>query len=169
MKKSILALDKYLFKVEIFAALLAGAIVMAMMLFVTADVIMRTFFEKPIQGTYDIVRFMFIGCVFMAAPYVQRIKGHINIEIVTDKLSPKVNRLFAVIGYLLAIYVVGILVWQTGLEARDTWIVQEYTMGILRVPLWPAKSVITLGMAMLLVRLVVDLVKEIAGNIEERG
>src|SRR5699024_11867252 len=79
-------IDKNLRKVEYALALLSGIITIVLMLVVTLDVLLRNFFNKAFPGSYELVVLLFLGIVFLAIPFVQSLKEHINIDIVTSSL-----------------------------------------------------------------------------------
>ena len=148
--------DRKLKKIELFLAVLAGIIALILMVLITLDVILRFFFNSSIPGSFEIVTLSFIGVVFLGLPYVQSVKGNINIDIFTRKLSTKTQRILDIIGFILGLLVIVLLTWQTGVESWKSFISNDYTMGLVHIPYWPSKFMITLGLSFLTVRLLID-------------
>jgi len=66
--------------------IISALMLAVMMLISTGDVIGRYFFLRPIEGAWEIVSFAFVICGAMAIGYTQLIKGHIQINLVSDRL-----------------------------------------------------------------------------------
>ena len=116
-----------------------GAVVLAIMMFLSvADICGRNFFNKPIDGTYEIVSLMvvLVGCLGLG--YCQLVKGNIMIDIVTKRLPPRGQAILNVISYLISIAVCGLVVWQVSLRMHDYMLKQlggkTLSLGIV---LWP--------------------------------
>jgi hypothetical protein len=58
----------------------------------------------------------------------------------------------------MCILFVGALCWEALLEARESFIEGEYAVGIIRVPLWPAKIGLAIGCGALLLQYFADLI-----------
>ncbi len=73
--------------------LLAGLILAGTALLVTANVVGRTFFAYSILGTYEMVGFLTAAAVGLSLARCALENGHIAIEFIAEKFSPKVQRL----------------------------------------------------------------------------
>jgi TRAP-type mannitol/chloroaromatic compound transport system permease small subunit len=60
----------------------------------------------------------------------------------------------------VAIAFFGVVVWQGFAEAVYSFEIQEATMGTVRFPLFPARLLLVLGSALLLVQLTLDLIQD---------
>ena len=116
-----------------------------MMFFLTADVILRYLFSRPIQGTYQLAEFMVIGVVFLSIAYVQSLRGHIKMEVATSWLPKKAQIRFDIFGYLIGIALFSVIAWNSGKIAWNAWQINDLSMGMVKFPLWPAKSLVPFG------------------------
>lgn len=135
---------------------IGGLITLSLMFLITLDVILRKL-GSPIPGAFELVQIFTVGIVFLGVAYVQSVKGHIFIEVATDRLPLKVHRVLDFVGYLIGFVICSILAWQTGWSAWKAFVTKEYAMGVVNIPLWPAKLVIAVGMAMLTLRIFWDI------------
>lgn len=130
----------------------AGAIaVLAMMLHVTADVLMKVALNQPIMGTLEIVSFVYmVGCTFLPLAHVQLSRTLIIVEVFTQNLAPEKNLRFDIgaavltVAYLLLLAIMGavVAVAKTGIgEAQDATYFD--------LPVWPMRWVfcISCGLA----------------------
>lgn len=133
----------------------AGAIaVLAMMLHVTADVIMKVALNQPIMGTLEIVSFVYmVGCTFLPLAHVQLSRTLIIVEVFTQNLAPEKNLRFDIgaavltVAYLSLLAIMGavVAVAKTGIgEAQDATYFD--------LPVWPMRWVfcISCGLAALI-------------------
>jgi len=67
--------------------IIGRGILALMVLLITADVVMRYFFNSPIKGSYELVQFMLSMIVFLGLAFMQTKKGHVSVSLLTSKLS----------------------------------------------------------------------------------
>jgi TRAP-type C4-dicarboxylate transport system permease small subunit len=151
----------YLF-VEEGLVIVAGMLVVVMMVVTMVDVILRSFFNSPLEGAYEITEFMMGGVVFLGLAYMQRAKGHLAIELFTERMPPWGRSLVRALGYLIALVLFSAIAYEASGLAYQAWEIQDYTMGAARLPLWPVKTAIAFGSILFCIRLVVDLVCDLA-------
>lgn len=142
--------------------IVAGIFVLVMMLITMGDVVMRSLFNSPLEGAFEITEFMMAGVVFLGLAYMQREKGHLAIEVFTERMPPWGRTVVRIFGYLVALALFAAIAYETTGLAYEAWDIQDYTMGAARLPLWPVKSAIALGSILFCIRLVVDMVCDLA-------
>ena len=135
----------------------AGILSFLLMLLITVDVICRAF-SIALLGVYEAVQIIIVAIVFLGIPYVQSVRGHIFIDIVTMKLSNKVKVYFDLFGLVIGIMLSALITWQSGMVAFESVRDLEYASGIIPVPVWPAKIVMACSFFFLTTRLILDAV-----------
>lgn len=147
----------WLKKVERAFVMISGTLIIILMLLITLEVVLRKFFKHPIPGTYELAQFLFVSLVYFGVAYVQSLKHHIKIDIATNWLPQSVQAKLDLIGFGLGAIICGILTWRTGHEAWVSFITKDYSMGIVSLPFWPAKTAVFLGLLLLTIRLCMDI------------
>ncbi len=155
--KVFLTLEKWLKKIERGFCYGAAGLVLVMIFPTTLDVILRYIFNAPLPEMFQLTEFMMVAVVYLAIAYVQQLKDHIKIEIATQWLPPMVQELLDLFGFLVGLVIFTIITWQTGRLAWEAWETQDYTMGIVQFPLWPAKSILPIGVGLFCLRLLLDI------------
>jgi TRAP-type C4-dicarboxylate transport system permease small subunit len=155
------ALEKFQRTVEKTTCGIAAGIILFMVFPVSIDVVLRYLFRSPIPQVYDLSEFMIVGAAYLAIAYVQAIKGHIKIEAATARLPEKWKIVLDIFGYGLGAGLFAIITWQSARLAWEAWVTQDHTMGVINLPLWPAKSIVPIGTALLCLRLISDIIWEI--------
>jgi len=160
MKNILLHIERYLNILEKVLAYISLAIASIVMLMITADVMMRYLFRKPIIGVFELSEFAMVGIVFLGVAYVQSIKGHVNVPILIEKLSPKTQASLTIFGYLLGFASLSIITWASASATWTAFVTGDYAMGIIHFPTWPAKLSVPLGLSVLNIRLIIDILKD---------
>jgi len=104
------------------AALALGFII----LLTVADVILR-YFKKPIIGTYEMVALSGAVIIGFSLPFTSMMKGHVNVDFLTQKLSPKGIKVFSSITKCLGILLFLIIGWNVVILGMDFHKVGEVT------------------------------------------
>jgi TRAP-type C4-dicarboxylate transport system permease small subunit len=157
MRKTATRIHQQLQKLE-FALMIAGGILAFLVMFiVVVDVFMRTVFNSPLTGVYELVIYLFIALVSFGFAYVQGQRGNIIVEVLTEKWPDPCKHLLDMIGCLAGFVFVAILTWKSGEQAYISFLNGEYqAQSLLQLPIWPAKAFVAVGMAVLSIRLLVD-------------
>ena len=141
-------------KVERAGAVIAGSIILIMMVLTTLDVFLRYVFNSPLKGNYELQPMLLIGVVYLAASSIQARRGHIALDLLSSHLS-KANQLAVrFFGDVVFLVVAALIAWQFGLATWKAWETNDFFWGLVRLPLWPPYLTITLGTALLGLRLI---------------
>lgn len=147
---------------EKFSLALSATILIGMMLLTSADVFLRYVFDSPIIGALEFSEMLMIGVVYLAIAYVQQKKGHVKVDFLVDKLSER-ERLSLELGLLvLALAVIGLLAFQSTVTTIESWRIWDVAPGIVHFPYTPFRAIIAIGTWMLVMRLIVDIGRNLA-------
>lgn len=149
-------------KVETGASLVAAWVILVLMFITSADVIGRYFFNKPIQTVYEVSQNLLLVIVFLSVAYVASVRGHPKVDIATSWLPWKGQIAIDIFGWVLALTMMSLVTWQTGIRAWTSWVVQDYTMGLIDIPLWPGKIILPVGIGMLSIRLIIIIIEDVS-------
>ena len=132
--------------------------IIALMVLTTSDVVKRYIFADPIKGAYEISESLFLTAVFLGLAYTQLFHEHVNTDLFVRHLSKRANLILQTIMLLLSLTIY-ILFSRKGMEAFLTSLVEgEYRWGLIRIPLWPAKLMIPIGLSALCLRFIGEIV-----------
>ena len=132
-------------------ALLAFAATLAFLLsfLVVADVVGRTLFSAPVQGTPEIVSMSIVIICFLQASYAIRSGGMLRVDLLPGLLPARARELLFAAGCLLGIAFFAVIVYGGYDGFLHAWGSGEYEgEGALRVPTWPARLVVVVGAAL---------------------
>ena len=105
----------------------------------------------------ELVIYLMIAATLIGLPYVQRLRGHVNVDLFPLILSPGARKALAVVMLGASIVIVAIMLWY-GFEwwhiAWERGWRSETVWGVL---LWKPYIALPLGLALFLLQLVADL------------
>ncbi len=137
----------------------AAVVMIMIMMFLTAiDILLRYAFNRPIPGTFELEQFLLVGVVFLTLAYIQSQRGHLRVEIFVEHLPRRVQITFDILGHVMCLVIFSIITWQSGLYAQKAWTMGEYTPGLIKYPLWPARWAIPIGSALFCLRYILDII-----------
>lgn len=149
------AADRLLGGVENGLNLLAGVLIFALMLLGVVQIVLRTVFNAPIFGYIDVVEVAMVGFAVLSIAFVQRVGGHVRMEMLVGKLAGRVKWLVEALGTGLAAFIVAVLIPYSWRHFERAFEFGDSTIDIELVT-WPAKLVVPVALSVLLVRLVVQ-------------
>lgn len=139
-------------KVEDFANLLASFAIFLLMVLGVAQIVMRTFFNSPINGYIDLVELSMASMAFLGASYCQRLGAHIRMELFVGRVSGRPYWATEIFGTLVAMTIIGVLIWYS---TGHFW--RSYTLGDSTIDaefaVWPSKLLVPIAFSIWFIRL----------------
>ena len=83
--------DLALHRLESILNIFSGLIVFGLMFLGVVQILLRTVFRAPIFGYIDIVEIAMVGFAVLAISYVQRVGGHVRMELFVSKLKGRAH------------------------------------------------------------------------------
>lgn len=165
MGRAVERFSNYLAKVEDWLALTAAIIIGFMMLYTVAGVIMR-YAGHPIKGTTEYTTLVFVFVVMLGISFAQRRWEHLSMGIVFDRLSPKSQRPVLCMLLLVGIFICVLITW----SSLDTTIwafrMGDTLLGAIPVKTWWARMAIPIGLGVVTMRLIVQLIQVVKGEMK---
>lgn len=142
--------------------LLLGTLGMiAAMLVGVADVVGTEFFGRPVLGTLEFTESTMVLVVFGALAYAQERRAHIRVELLYSNVGPAGKSFMEAVTHIVAFVFFALVAWQGYVELLYSWEIKESTMGSVRFPLYPARVLLVIGVALLILRLAIDIAQDI--------
>jgi TRAP-type C4-dicarboxylate transport system permease small subunit len=151
-------LDRSLFRIETWLALLSGLAVFSLMFLAVFSVGGRNFFNSPVPGYVDWIEQAMPLIAFMGIAYAQRLGGHIRMDILVGRLKGRSLWVMEFFTTLVMLALMALLVWgsfahfQRSFDFDAPLWSRDSSLDI-RLPLWPAKLLIPVAFSVLVMRL----------------
>jgi TRAP-type C4-dicarboxylate transport system permease small subunit len=120
------------------------------------SVLARSYLRWSTDWQDEISVFLLVFATFLSASYVQSVRGHIAIEAIRGYLSPGMERLRLLFVDFVCCAFVGIFTWQSWILFLEAIESGEVTDSTWAPPLWLPYSFMTIGMTLLVLRLLVQ-------------
>lgn len=135
---------------------------LAMMILISYNTVSRYLFNSPVTGVYTVVEaFLMFITFYWTISFVERVDGHVRVDIISRRFSSTVQQLTTV-SYLLLTAIV--ILWIDVLTIQKTielWARGSATQGIIQYPVFLSWIILPIGFTLLLARLLVKASTEI--------
>ncbi len=155
-------LERRLYGIEKFMALISGLAIFSLMILAVVSVGGRNLMNAPLPGYVDWIEQVMPLIAFMGVAYTQRDGGHIRMDILVGKLGGRALWGAEFVTTLAMLVLVGLLVWGSWAHfqrsfdfAAPLWS-RDSSIDI-SIPLWPAKLLVPVAFSVLFLRLVLQL------------
>ena len=117
---------------------------------------------KPTIWTHEIIGYLFCGAVLLTIGYTMKYKAHANVDIIYERLSPRTQAIWDLIGYGLFLVIFVIVVLYEGTRfAAISWSMMERTPSAFNFYIFPAKTMLPVGFLFATLQMISDIVKNI--------
>jgi len=114
------------------------------MVLIGANTLLRSLFDKPILGTYEIVCLASSIVVFFAMARTEHLKGHITVTFLVSRFSLRAQIIFEVIASFFGVVVCSLICWEGISFGNDFYTSKEVTTA-LGLPIYPFAYGMSLG------------------------
>ena len=112
----------------------------------------------------EAVVYLMIGATLIGLPYVQRLRGHVNVDLLPLVLSPQLRKLLAVVTLVMSIVVIGVMVFYGFEQWHVAWARGWKSDTVWGVRLWIPYLALPVGFGLFALQLAGDLVAVITGQ-----
>jgi len=129
---------------------------------VVFEVISRRIFDMPHIWAPEVTDFLYGPHFMLVAAYTLLYKGHVAIDIIYNRFSPRVRGILDIITYLVFFFpFCSIVFYQGVIFAKTSWLIHE-TSGSAALPVIPEiKTVISVTFALLLLQGLANFIRSI--------
>jgi TRAP-type C4-dicarboxylate transport system permease small subunit len=143
-------------RVSLAMSLLAGLGIILIMVGSVADVTRRAVTGHSIPGINEAAEVALVIVVFVGLIGAQTSGSQIATPVVTNRLPARAGHAVRALALWFAAVVVLWMTAETAVAGYESWQAKEFRFGLAAVPIWPAKLVIPVGLACLVLALIVQ-------------
>ena len=136
-------------------------LILPMTLISVIEVILRYVFNRPTIWAWDINMMLLGALTVMAGGYALLKEGHVAMDVFVSRVSVRVRAVIALITALLFFFGIGILIWQSGIAAWDSFLMREEVNSVWRPPLYPLKMLWPIGILLLVLQGVAGFIRNL--------
>ncbi len=149
--------------VAVFLTALGAICALLMMVHVSADVIGRFVFHRPVHATLEVVEHIYMVCLaFLPVAMIQLDREHLLIELFIADAHSRIGRVATLIGSLIAFSMSALIGWKTfEIAIEKTRIDEVLYLVDSFLPVWPVRWVIALAFVFSSIVLIAQIIEDI--------
>lgn len=148
--------DRLFFRLESLLNLASGLAIFLLVLMATVNILGRWLFSSPISGYVDWVEQAMPFIALLGIAYTQRVGGHIRMDIVVGQLKGRWLWFTELLTSFAMLLVTLVLIYGSYLHFWRSYSIGDSSLDI-NLPTWPAKLVVSFSLAVLALRLVLQI------------
>lgn len=117
-------------------ALVGGWVLVAASVVTVADALLRKFFSRPIQGTFEATELLLAVIIFFALPYTGLTDAHAVLDLTVNRLPKRAQDVIIGLNALFCAVVVGVVAYEMGLLAAEYGMTARTSI-TMRIPIYP--------------------------------
>jgi TRAP-type C4-dicarboxylate transport system permease small subunit len=137
---------------------IAGLAIFLMTILGALDVIFMALFKVPIYSTVEMTETLMVFVVYLGLGTVHEKRGHISTDLIYVRLPKKVKDVIDVFIMLMMTLTFALLTWTCWIAFLKSFKVKEYSVGIVRFPIYPTRFFLATGVTIALIWCIVDLI-----------
>lgn len=149
--RTIRALSAAWDKFELFVG---GLFLTAAVVLIVWEIVGRSVFSHSMVGADEIAAYAVIWSVFFTASMAVKKNLHVRIDVIFTVVPPAAARYIDMVGTVLSAMFTAYLAWSGLALVRESLMLGEVTMTMLRLHLWIPHLIVPIGGVLLTVRLV---------------
>ncbi len=130
-------------------ARLTGLLIIAMMLGVVVDSLLRGTLGIAVWGVLELSTLILLALIYLGLPATQAERVNFRVSVFTDALPRAAQRAIAGALLVIQIAVLGILCVFAWRSAAFSWHRDEVSMGMVEIALWPHRVLVAGGLTLL--------------------
>ncbi len=144
-----------------------GWVVFAMMLLVAFNVAMRYIVGRPLVWGEDVAAFLLVAIIFGSLGYTALHGGHIRVDVLIVKLSPRKQKVVRLVVDVLSLGVLVVFTWQAYSYVLGSFLNDRVIRALYEYPAYLPQAMIPLGLTLFCLVVayqVYELAKELLGR-----
>ena len=144
------SIDRLVVRISDGLALVGALGVVAMLVHITAYVILRQFLHSPVPATVEIVSYYYMILItFLPLAWAERRGEMISIEIFASLMTGRIGRINEIFVALVTSGVYVVLTYTTWMVAMREFSARSFVISLsVAIPVWPSYFVLPVGFAL---------------------
>ena len=132
------------------------------------EIFVRYLFNSPTIWAHEISQMIYGAYVILLGGYVLQRKGHVNVDILYNRFTPRTRAIIDLFTWLLFFYFCGLLLVKGWEMAWDSFLVRETEPTSFAPPVYPIKMMIPLGALLILLQGLAKFIRDLSVAITGR-
>jgi TRAP-type mannitol/chloroaromatic compound transport system permease small subunit len=158
-------MEKYLKvidKISIKSGQAVSFLILPMTAVVLIEIICRYVFNRPTIWVHETAQMIFGAYVILMGAYVLQHKGHVNVDVLYGRFSPRVKAIIDLFTWLLFFFFCGLLLVKGWEMSWESFVARETEPTSFAPPVYPIKAMIPLGALLILLQGLAKFLRDLA-------
>jgi TRAP-type C4-dicarboxylate transport system permease small subunit len=130
------------------------------MVLVVYTVALRELGQPGVRGTVEYSELGMAITAFFALGEAERRRQHVSVDAILGRLKGRAYQMLRIAGGVAAAFVAVLLAWASWTVLADSVAAGEYKLGLVRLPMWPARLAVFAGFLILALEQIVTAVED---------
>lgn len=144
-------------KLTTLGAVIGGVLIAVMTAIVTIAVITRYLLRQPLGWSEEVSIYLMIWAIFLGTAYTLKHDAHIGVDLLMNRLSPRIKPIFHCFHYLAGLLFLSILLFK-GIAMIDLSIMLDSRSIATDFPLYLVQLAVPVGAVLLILQIISKLV-----------
>lgn len=140
---------------------LIGYLVLLMFVILLYEITARYVFSAPTTWATEFTQLMFGAYVMLSGGYLLANKGHVNVDLFYNRLTPRAQALTHILTSFLFFAFISVLLMEGWTMASNSIDMLETSSSAWNPPVWPLKLTIPIGAALILLQGVAGILEQL--------
>ncbi len=164
------ALVRLIGHISSICGVIASFMILAAVLITCQMIFIRAVLNKSTIWQTEVVIYLMIGATLIGLPYVQKLRGHVGVDLMQTLLPLRMRRMLSAITLVITGVMIAVMVWYGYEMWHLAWARNWKSETVLAVPLWIPYLAIPVGFFLFFLQLVGDLWMNLTGApLDEKG
>ena len=141
-------------------ALFSVAGMVFVMLIVVWNVTLRELDQPGVKGIVEYSELGMAITAFFALGEAERRRQHVSVDAILGRLKGRTYQVLRIAGGVAAAFIAVLLAWASWTVLSDSLATGEYKLGLVRLPMWPARLAVFAGFLILALEQIVTAVED---------
>jgi TRAP-type C4-dicarboxylate transport system permease small subunit len=152
--KSLTWLGKIFDRINIAMVVISAILILGLTFIVGADITLRYVFLRPLGWVKEVSEYILVALGFLVAAWILKDDGHVKMDLLLTKVSPKTQTMMNLITSILSIFVVLIVTWFSLRVIIDFYRTKLVTPSVLEPQKWVLLTPIFVGSLLLAIQFI---------------
>ncbi|NYE35838.1 TRAP-type C4-dicarboxylate transport system permease small subunit [Nocardioides cavernae] len=130
------------------------------MLIVVWNVTLRELGQPGVKGIVEYSELGMAVTAFFALGEAERRRQHVSVDAILGRLKGRTYQVLRIAGGVAAAFIAVLLAWASWNVLSDSLATGEYKLGLVRLPMWPARLAVFAGFLVLALEQIVTAVED---------
>lgn len=147
----------------------AFIVTFGMAVWMAVDVIGRSFFNRPVAGTPELVKTLLPAIVFLSLAYTLREKRHVYVDLLYSRLPVWLATICKIFANALGCALFTVVTIYSWGPAWAGWLIREYEGVQVEIPVYPVRFIMFFGAGVFAFQYFLNVIEDVRMIFEEKN